>query len=776
MEDFPVNSDYEQDVDLANLGENEDSQDLASSEQDEATRQAAEIEQRKVGAKVLAAAGFRARHSETVDTSFERARTQGESLVGEKDERRVDAYLKRIDAGIKERGSRFEQKLWGQTLESLTIRAEDFSDSYWEAKKKEYALRSGVVVDELPADIKAEYVKTEQNGQRVELREWMDYLSQEPYPTWFKVYAIDGVSKMGISPTTGESTKRRKGDVYAYPNFDAAILNEVYDAIADFYGLSGDTQQSPDDPVDESGRTVRDSELEALVKSGNFAKLWAHFDTPDRVISTPERAEDVRGEWVEYGLDQAKEISNAARGIEKGGQGWCVVSVPVARHYMARGEYGHLEDYDDKDRQSKGKFILFHLQDEQGRKTSSACASIRLGVDGNVAEISGKCKGQALPESLLDVVEEKVKTLPGGEEFMPAFKDDKRLVRLFETYLNDGTISYEDLRFIYQVDRPISSLGKYRSEYDDRAAKLRAKYGVDAIIDSCAATGADVREFISKLSSEDIANSLDKLLATGLGIDEIVTELDDSIADKNATILLTAGANADVLVSNLPIYAIMYRFDELIAAGANVDKIVGKLDSSTIAGSLDRLLAAGANIDIDELIRELDDYAIAKNLDKLLAVGARIDVDSLLPRLRTFDIVNNLDKLLAAGAKVDVDSLIPELNQRDIILYFDELLAAGADADVLLSKLKFYDIIDNLKKFLAAGVSANVLLSKIPDFSRTRVILENLDILLAAKADINVDELISDLGPHAIMKDFDKLIAAGADEAQLRAIIDGYNE
>ena len=44
---------------------------------------------REVGAKILAQNNFRARHQEITDSSFEKARKQGEKLVGKNDERRT---------------------------------------------------------------------------------------------------------------------------------------------------------------------------------------------------------------------------------------------------------------------------------------------------------------------------------------------------------------------------------------------------------------------------------------------------------------------------------------------------------------------------------------------------------------------------------------------------------------------------------------------------------------------------------------------------------------
>ncbi|MBR3368524.1 hypothetical protein IKG45_01890 [Candidatus Saccharibacteria bacterium] len=426
---------------------------------------------REVGAKVLVVSGFRGKHQETVDSTFERARKRGEKLVGKNDERRADAYLERIDKGIEKYGSRYEQRLWNKTVEDLIIEEDEIPESYW--KTQEQILRDNGQGRELDDWEKEELTKDIQKQQRESLGAWTNYLSHEdcPYPTWFKVYTIEGVSKMGVfDKGTKTYRKRDKNSVAPYPHFNPAVLAKVYGAIADFYGIDTDEDLNREEEKTEE-ESERDKELEALVKSGNFNKLYSRLLLSEKVImKTPEKTEDVHGEWVEYGVGDEEEIAKAADGTP-----WCIAQPSVGRSYLTQGRYGNVYD---KGGESDAKFILFHLKDEDGRLAENASASIRLDTDGQVAEISGLNDGQALEDSLVPIVEEKVKTLPGGEKFLRRFADKNKLIELDRKMQSGEEISYEEFRFIYELDRPIETLDTYNSN-DPRISELRAKFGAE---------------------------------------------------------------------------------------------------------------------------------------------------------------------------------------------------------------------------------------------------------------------------------------------------------
>ncbi len=356
--------------------------------------------ERHLGASVLSGAGFQERQAQIVDSSLAKEMARGETLSGKNGERRNLAYLTRLERMIDRYGTELERKLWDASVEKLIIAPEDIEEDYW--KTQEQILRDEGRGRTISDEEKAVYAREVQRQQRESLHDWANYLGDEdaPYPLWFKVYAWDGMSKMGVfDKEKGEFKKRNKHTVAPYPRLNEAVLAKVYEAVVDFYKY----KNTKDKTAGKTDAEERDKRLDALVQSGNFNKIYSKFLLEQKVLpKTPERTEDVQGEWVEYLPGQEEELAIAAEGTP-----WCVVASTVGRDYLNYGRHvaddgdaGWDDDYDDEyyenddQWQNGAKFILFHLKDPETQVLAdSACASIRLGCDGKVAEISGLNEG-----------------------------------------------------------------------------------------------------------------------------------------------------------------------------------------------------------------------------------------------------------------------------------------------------------------------------------------------------------------------------------------------
>lgn len=418
-------------------------------------------------AKLLSGSGYEKRHQRTVDNSFNIMRQRGEKLHGSNADRRNEAYLMRLYDRVDERGTQAERALLRVSSGKLIVRSEDIPASYWATQ--EQIRRDNGQAGELSDRDKEILTADIQRQQRESLQAWTSYLAHEtcPYPTWFKVYAFDGMSRMATFDSDKKQFRKRdKGTVAPFPHLDAAVLGKTYDAIADFYDLK--QEDFIDQEEGSEASETRDLQLEALVKSGNFNKLYSKFLLEKRVIlKTPERSEYIHGAWKEYLPGDEEALANAADGTP-----WCIASPTVGRNYLETGGYGNSDIAHNED--SKAKFILFHLQDpETGRLAENACASIRLGTDGQVAEISGLNEGQALEDALVPEVEAKVKTLPGGEKYLRAFADKQRLIAL-DRKMQAGEYDFtqEDLDFIFEQGRKIETLDTYNAS-DPRVSELR---------------------------------------------------------------------------------------------------------------------------------------------------------------------------------------------------------------------------------------------------------------------------------------------------------------
>ena len=715
--------------------------------------------QNEIGSKVLTLVGFESRNKDIVNSSFEKARKQKEKLPGKNNERRNFAYLSRLDNMVEKHGDALEQKLWAASAENLVMDYEDIPDAYW--KQQEQILRDNGQGRELSRDEKETLAEDLIEKQRESINTWSNYLGDKdcPYPLWFKVYAFDGVSKMGlINKETKEFEKRDKSTVASFPTLNPEVLAKVYRNINEFYGV---------DKEDWLAQHPDDEKLVSLVKSGNFPKLYAKelFETKT-IIKTPEKPEDIEGDWFTYQLGDEDELAKAAEGT-----GWCIADPNVAHNYLSYGNYAgndndweEDEDNSEEDNQnsSKAKFIIFKLKapNSPDGYSTNGVASIRLDPDGMVTEVSGLNEGQAIEDSLIPTVKEKVLSLPGGKEFLQKFEDKQTLIKLDHKLQKGEDLTKEELSFLYELDRPIANLDTYNDE-DPRITELKEKYGIEYALEK----GIDANKLVSNLNPKYIAFYLDALLEHGTDIDvnELVSNLNPKHIAFYLDTLLRKGADIDVneLVSNLDSHDIVRNLDTLLEHGADIDvnELVSNLDSYDIFDNLDTLLKHGADIDVNELVSNLDSYDIVCKLDTLLRNGADINVNELVSNLDSYNIFDYLDALLRNGA--DINYIVSNLDPYDIVHNLDTLLKHGADIDVnkLVSNLGPYDIVHNLDTLLEHSADIDYIVSNL-DLSD---IAFYLDTLLEHGADIDVNKLISNLGPYDIVHNLDTLLKHGAD-------------
>ena len=755
-----------------NLNQFSDNENTTENVNQQMEKRATSRIQNEIGAKVLTLVNFESKHKDIVESSFNKARNKKEKLPGKNNERRNFAYLSRLNNMIEKHGDAIEQKLWEASAENLVMDYEDIPDAYW--KQQEQILRDngqGRKLSEYEKKILADDLI---DKQRQSITSWANYLSDKncPYPLWFKVYAFDGISKMSNALNLDDADYSRRDNTTAlsFPKLNAEILAKVYRQINDFYGVGKENWLS---------KHSDDEKLVSLVKSANFPKLYAKELVDTKVIlKTPERTEDVHGDWFEYKLGDEEEIASLAEGTH-----WCVVDPNVAHNYLVYGEYGHSKSTGaDEESNSKAKFIIFRLEDPNspGIFASNGSASVRLDPDGKVAEISGLNDGQAVEDALVPVVKEKALSLPGGEKYLQKFDDKQALIRLDKKMEKGEDLTKEELSFLYELDRPIATLDTYNEE-DPRIPELKEKYdleyalekGVDAnkmvaSLDSCNIAknldtllehGADINNTVNHMKAYDIAKNLDSLLKHGADVDNIVNNIASYHIAENLDTLLKYSAIIDVneLVSSLDSHSITRNLDKLLRNGADIDLVVNRMRYSDIVDKLDYLIEHGANIDVNELVSRLNSFNISDNLDTLLKNGA--DINVALNKMDPYYIVNKLDFLIEHGANIDVNELVSELKSYDILQNLDTLLKNGADIDLVVGKIKSHDIVYKLDFLLArdANIDVNELVSRLNSFE----ISDNLDTLLKNGADIN--NIVSNMNPRDIDYKLFTLLENGAD-------------
>ena len=713
--------------------------------------------QNEIGSKVLSLVNFESKHKDIVESSFNKARNNKEKLPGKNNERRNFAYLSRLDRMIEKHGDKVEQKLWEASAENLVMDYEDIPEAYW--KQQEQILRDNGQGRELSRYEKEILAEDLIDKQRQSITSWANYLSDKncPYPLWFKVYAFDGISKMSNTLNLDDADYNRRDNTTAlsFPKLNAEILAKVYRQINDFYGV---------DKENWLAQHSDDEKLVSLVKSANFPKLYAKELVDTKVIlKTPERTEDVHGDWFEYKLGDEEEIASLAEGTR-----WCVVDPNVAHNYLVYGQYSNPEeddeydqDYEDEDWEDddikienpEAKFIIFRLEDPNspGVFASNGSASIRLDPDGIVAEVSGLNDGQAIEDALVPIVKEKTLSLPGGEEYLQKFEDKQTLIRLDKKMEKGEDLTKEELSFLYEIDHPIATLDTYNRK-DPRIPELRRKYNIEYALEK----GIDVNELVSSLEPDNIAENLDYLLKHGADIDvnRLVSNLDSEDIAHNLDALLRNGTDIDNIVNNMGSYDIAGNLDTLLDHGANIDvnKLVSSLCYSDVAHNLNTLLEHDANI--DKIVGNLFCDDIAKNLDTLLEHGANID--KIVEKIYSENIINNLDYLLDHGA--NIDNIVNNMGYSDIADKLDTLLDHGANIDNIVNNMNSQDVTSRLDALFRHNANIDNIVKNLNSYYT----IDNLDTLLEHGANIDVDQLHSKFQKD-VTRHLNDLIRSGAD-------------
>ena len=333
-------------------------------------------------------------------------------------------------------------------IKAHVIKAEDVPEGYFELQQR-IAREQGHGDIEVTPDMRSQLTEAIQSDQRAGLGKWVEYLGGDDggYPDWFKSYSWTSVTKIGTyDKEKNEFQKRSKGTTAPYPELNREALAYVYDVL--------NKSRVEGQQVDGG---ANNDKLQELLKNGNFGKLYAHAIlevTPD----SPELRNEIEGSWTTFNQTDDPRTSLRLSGSLQGhGTGWCTAGESTATHQLHGGD-----------------FHVYYTRDEEGNDTVPRVA-IRM-EQGKVAEVRGVNAAQELEPVMADITGERLKDLPGGEEYIRKAEDMKRLTALDDlmTKNPDAVLSKDDLLFLYEFNRTIEGFGYDR---DPRIDEIKAKRG-----------------------------------------------------------------------------------------------------------------------------------------------------------------------------------------------------------------------------------------------------------------------------------------------------------
>lgn len=357
---------------------------------------------------------------------------------------RTAAYLKFMGDTVNDGILTGDSESVRRQIDAHVIAAEDVPESYF-ALQRRIAREQGHGDIEITSDIKRQLIEAVQADQRGSLENWVEYLGGDDgsYPDWFKRYTWDSMLTLGVyDKEKAKFNKRDASTVAPYPELNREALAYVYDTVKKFHVV---------------GEKIDDAKLLEILKDGSFGRIYSHAInevTPD----DPESRNRVEGAWTLYSQTHdprtARRLSGSLRGH---GTGWCTAGESTAAEQLKGGD-----------------FYVYYSHDEDGRDTVPRVA-VRM-QNGEVAEVRGVLPNQNMEPIMADIVNEKLSTLPGGEQYFRRAEDMKRLTDLENALRKnpDMMLDSADLAFLYELNRDIDGFGYER---DPRIDEIKASRG-----------------------------------------------------------------------------------------------------------------------------------------------------------------------------------------------------------------------------------------------------------------------------------------------------------
>jgi len=286
----------------------------------------------------------------------------------------IKAYLQKLeDIHIKVLNTgRHIELLRNMYYDKYVIKPEDIPQSYYE-HQQEIALERGYGHIEITKEMKKQYEEQIINDQKASLDIWLDYFFSEDsnvYPFWLKYWAFQGMLKLSsYNKEKGEFGRRTTDTVVPFPDLNREALAIAMDMAMKMLNKE----------------KIEDKELEILVKSGSFGKIYGYILNHTLKDNKNITRKNI-GKWVKY--NQGSDHIPLVKSLQGYNTGWCTAGESTAKTQLSNGD-----------------FYVYYTLDENNEYKVPRIA-IRMEY-GKIGEIRGIAKDQNLEPEMESVVEEK---------------------------------------------------------------------------------------------------------------------------------------------------------------------------------------------------------------------------------------------------------------------------------------------------------------------------------------------------------------------------------
>lgn len=333
--------------------------------------------------------------------------------------------------------------------DKYVIKREDIPKSYYD-KRLKLMFERGLGYVELTDKIKKELQDEIIENQQSRLDTWIDYLLSEDsksYPFWTKYWAFQGMLELGKYDIEKEIFNKRTKETmepFVYLNREALAIS--IDMILKLVNKED----------------IEDNELNNLVKSGSFKKIYSHI----LIKLFKERKKIVKrniGIWIKY--NKGSNYMSLVNSLQGYNTEWCTVGESTAKSQLSLGDF----------------YVYYTLDENNEYKIPRIAISME---DNKIVEIRGVAKQQNLEPEMEQVVSEKIKEFPDSKEYYKKVNDMKELTAIYNKFKSAQKLSKEELRFLYEIDSKIKGFGYYEDPRIKEIKQLRdAKKDLSEVFD-----------------------------------------------------------------------------------------------------------------------------------------------------------------------------------------------------------------------------------------------------------------------------------------------------
>jgi len=340
------------------------------------------------------------------------------------------------------------------------IKRENIPESYFKSLEKRY-LDEGhghhnlVNPDNgIDKELKEQHINVIIREQKDSLDVWLNYfLSKDSnyLPMWAKVWAFQGMLGIGNLNKEKDGYGRRSNTaVNPFINFDSEILGKCVELVKDTF----------------DNKEVTDKEIDKLVSSGSFAKLYGKLLANKKQLKVSSN----EGIWIKYNYESEEEANEKVKnGIEPEylklynslqgyNTGWCTAGSKETAKSQICGGSSYMG----------GDFYVYYTKDKNGEYKIPRIA-IRMDED-SIGEIRGVASGQNIESNIEKILEEKLKEFPDGKLYQKKVHDMKLLTEIYNNYKNRD-LTKDELMFLYETNEKIFGFG-----YEDDPRINEIKY------------------------------------------------------------------------------------------------------------------------------------------------------------------------------------------------------------------------------------------------------------------------------------------------------------